>query len=440
MFALKWQELHWLVDELGLLVFSFDGERLSAFNREAERFLPAPQPLLDARSTLGEAFACDSIARAHRERSATSITWGDGKAYTVPTGDVTLVIVHPVQAQSMRAAMATHDTSHALGLVVAWSRVAESSDSGGVQTAMQGIRGAVEAARMALEGKPETRERTAVREVVDEVIRLLEPLTAQRRLRVDVAVPDDLVVRASRTVVFRALWNVLENAYEALAPQQGVKVSAQRRGNRAVLRVDDEGPGVPATLIPTLFDKRPDARHSRGIGLSGVAASLAEIGGSIRLDTAREGPGASFVIELPLERTAESRRSGVRPMALTPRVLVIEDDPALRDLLVATFELEGLAVEARCDDLPPDIGQFDAALIDIRLATKNGLSLVSELIGRGFEGALHLMSGGEPPSSLGADLSFTFHRKPFDPTVVAGAVHRSATAHRILPPAAPSRR
>jgi CheY-like chemotaxis protein len=432
--------VHWLADELGLLVFSFDGERLSPFNREAERFLPTPQTLLCARTTLGDAFSGDSIARAHRERSAESVAWGDGKAYTVPASDVTLVVVHPSQAQSMRSAMATHDTSHALGLVVAWSRVAESSDSGGVQAAMQGIRGAVEAARMALEGKPETREITRIREVVDEVIHLLEPLATQRSLQVEVSVPDDVIARASRTVVFRALWNVIENAYTALASQQGVKVTARRLRDRVVLRIDDDGPGVPAKLVPMLFSRRPDAGHSRGIGLSGVAASLEEIGGTIRLDTSREGPGASFVIELPAEMTGESRRSGVRSMALVPTVLVIEDDPALRDLLVDTFELEGLAVEARSDDLPDDVGRFDAALIDIRLATKSGLSLVSELVGRGFRGALHVMSGGEPPSSIGGSPDFTFHRKPFDPTVVAASVNRSATARRLSPPAAPGRR
>jgi CheY-like chemotaxis protein len=430
MFALEWQVVQWLVGELGLLVFSFDGARLSPFNKDAERFLPKALPLSDARSSLSDAFCPSSIELAHRNRRAESVAWGDGKAYIVPSEESSLIVVHPEQAQSMRSTMATHDTSHALGLVVAWSRVAESSDSGGVQTAMQGIRGAVEAARMALAGKPETRELTPIREVVDEVLKLLEPLATQRSLRVEVAVQDDLIARAPRSVVYRALWNVVENAYSALGAGRSVKIEGDRRGERVVLRVEDDGPGVPPKLIPTLFTKRPDAHHSRGIGLSGVSESLAEIGGSIRLDTAREGPGASFVIELPAEALADQRHSGVRSMALAPNVLVIEDDPALRDLLVATFELEGLSVESRRDDLPDDIHRFDAALIDLRLSTTDGLSLVSTLVKQGFDGALHLMSGGEPPRDVDGTLDFCFHRKPFDPTVVAATVHRSVTTRK----------
>jgi CheY-like chemotaxis protein len=432
MFALEWQRVEWLADELGLLVFSFDGARLRPFSKEAKRFLPLPAPLEAARSMLNGAFCPVSIDRAHRERSAEPIAWGDGKAYLVPSADVSLVIVHPEQAQSMRSAMATHDTSHALGLVVAWSRVAESSDSGGVQTAMKGIRGAVEAARMALEGRAESHESTAVREVVDEVIHLLEPLAAQRELRVEVEIPSNLVVRAPRSVVFRALWNVVENAYAALGPRQSVKLEGRGLDDRAELSVVDDGPGVPPKLVRTLFNKRPDAGHSRGIGLSGVAASLAEAGGSIRLDTSHAGPGARFVIELPLESPTDRRHSGVHPTALGPHVLVVEDDAALRDLLVATFELEGLLVEARRDDLPDDVRRFDAALIDLRLSTTDGLSLASALLRRGFEGALHLMSGGEPPASIAGSVNFGFHRKPFDPTAVAASLRQSVAAQRAL--------
>src|SRR5690606_18109001 len=154
-----------------------------------------------------------------------------------------LLIVHPHEAESMQRAMAAHDTSHALGLVLAWSRLAETGGSGGVKTAMEGIRGAVEAARMALEGMPSSREVTSVREVVDEVLQLLEPLAAQRTLRVDVKVPEGLEVRAPRAVVYRALWNVVENAYTALGVGQSVEVSARRKGERVEIRVADDGPG-----------------------------------------------------------------------------------------------------------------------------------------------------------------------------------------------------
>jgi CheY-like chemotaxis protein len=179
-------------------------------------------------------------------------------------------------------------------------------------------------------------------------------------------------------------------------------------------------------------DVERGAGLSRGIGLSGVAESLAAVGGAIRLDTAHR-PGACFVIELPHEAKVERNRSGVRKLDFAPRVLVVEDDAALRDLLVATFELEGIVVEARRDSLPDEIQRFDAALVDLRLDGEgDGLSLAEELRNRGFAGPIHLMSGGEPPHETWSE-GLHFHRKPFDPTAVA-----AAGAHAIRPVVAAS--
>lgn len=432
MFSLEWQTLRWLIDELGLVAFSYDHVHVSPFGRAAERLLPRPRPLETAGAALHVAIQPEALLRAHRERRTQAVAFGEGKAYVVPAGEASLLIVHPHEAESMQRAMAAHDTSHALGLVLAWSRLAETGGSGGVKTAMEGIRGAVEAARMALEGMPSSREVTSVREVVDEVLQLLEPLAAQRTLRVDVKVPEGIEVRAPRAVVYRALWNVVENAYTALGVGQSVEVSARRKGERVEIRVADDGPGVPEKLVPTLFTKRPRAGLSRGIGLSGVAESLAAVGGAIRLDTAHR-PGACFVIELPHEAKVERNRSGVRKLDFAPRVLVVEDDAALRDLLVATFELEGIVVEARRDSLPDEIQRFDAALVDLRLDGEgDGLSLAEELRNRGFAGPIHLMSGGEPPHETWSE-GLHFHRKPFDPTAVAAAV-----AHSIRPVVAAS--
>lgn len=432
MIAMERQVLNWLVDELGLVVFSFDGARFAPFSRESARFLPEPADLDAARARLGGALCPTTLVRAHEARTTEKIAWAEGSAYIVPLGGEILIFIHPEQAESMQRAMATHDTSHALGLVVAWSRLAESSDEQGVRAAMQGIRGAVEAARMALTGEEqEDREITAVREVVDEVIQLLEPLATQRRLRVTIDVPPELEVVAPRSVVYRSIWNVVENAYSALGMEQRVRIEAHAHETHASIRIEDDGPGVPARLVPTLFAKRPDAGRSRGLGLSGVAESLSSAGGSIRLE--RAAPGACFVIELPSAARAERKLSGVRPLSLAPTVLIVEDDPALLELLTHTFECEGLAVEARRDGLADEVGRFDAALIDLHLASTDGSSLVARLVEEGFQGELHLMSGGEPPRGFADRVEFRFHRKPFDPMVVAAELRASLHSKRATP-------
>jgi len=74
-----------------------------------------------------------------------------------------------------------------------------------------------------------------------------------------------------------------------------------------VLVVQDDGPGVPDDLAPTVFDRfvrgGGDRAGSSGLGLSIVRAVAESHGGSVRLQRGVAGRGARFVVELPAART-----------------------------------------------------------------------------------------------------------------------------------------
>ncbi|MFB6251547.1 MAG: sensor histidine kinase [Halobellus sp.] len=80
----------------------------------------------------------------------------------------------------------------------------------------------------------------------------------------------------------------------------------ERQPNDVVLRVSDNGPGIPEAKRETLFEPSDDD-SDRG-GLSLVQTLIEGYGGSIRIEDA-EPTGSTFVVRLPRSDTAESRDS-----------------------------------------------------------------------------------------------------------------------------------
>ncbi|SDL10481.1 sensor histidine kinase [Streptomyces indicus] len=106
-------------------------------------------------------------------------------------------------------------------------------------------------------------------------------------------------VRADAAALERALVNVLDNAVKFSPPGGTVEVTL----DRGTLRVRDHGPGVPADELPYVFDRfwrSPSARQlpGSGLGLSIVARTVQQSGGSVALEAA-EGGGTVAVVKLP---------------------------------------------------------------------------------------------------------------------------------------------
>jgi signal transduction histidine kinase len=107
--------------------------------------------------------------------------------------------------------------------------------------------------------------------------------------------------------VARVLDNLVNNALTYTRGAPHVEVSAERRGSRAAVLVEDRGRGIPAELHERIFeqfyrieDKRLGYALGTGLGLY-ISRHLAEAnGGSLRVARSRPGEGSVFVLELPL--------------------------------------------------------------------------------------------------------------------------------------------
>jgi PAS domain S-box-containing protein len=138
----------------------------------------------------------------------------------------------------------------------------------------------------------------------------LEPAVSAALFSVDgsdavhVDVPDDLEVQADPRRVEQIVANLVENAIvHGAAP---VKVSARQGEDAVEVTVSDAGPGVPETIVPTLFSRlrtvsRTDRDRTRGtgMGLSLVRGLVEAMGGRVWYEASPDGPCFRFTLPTP---------------------------------------------------------------------------------------------------------------------------------------------
>lgn len=102
-----------------------------------------------------------------------------------------------------------------------------------------------------------------------------------------------LTARASRPLATAAIVNLLKNASDAATTR--VTVRARREGDRAILEIEDDGPGFPEGFEITAG--RTTKSFGHGLGLATARAAIEAMGGALRIDAGR--PGGRVSIALP---------------------------------------------------------------------------------------------------------------------------------------------
>jgi signal transduction histidine kinase len=145
---------------------------------------------------------------------------------------------------------------------------------------------------------------TDLRQLVEEVAGLVEPLFRERGLDFEVRVAKELrPIRTDRAKVRRILLNLLSNAQKYTTAGSVHLVVSQGYDDSVTAAVTDTGPGIDFEQQRRIFEpferlRRPDDPGGTGLGLT-VARSLARLlGGEITLDSAR-GQGSRFSVRVP---------------------------------------------------------------------------------------------------------------------------------------------
>ena len=199
-----------------------------------------------------------------------------------------------------------------------------------------------------------------VAKAVAEVAETARPLVEKNHNALSVRVdPGVASAHADLTKVRQILFNLVSNA--AKFTENGtITIAADREplGDKEgiTFRVRDTGIGMTPEQVAKLFQPFTQADESTtrkyggtGLGLS-ISRRFAEMmGGDLTVES-EAGKGTTFVARLPVQVTAEATESG--PVPVTPidgAALVIDDDPAARDLLIRTLALEGVPSVAAGD-------------------------------------------------------------------------------------------
>lgn len=126
-----------------------------------------------------------------------------------------------------------------------------------------------------------------------------------------------LVVLADRTRLLQVVSNLVGNAIRYTDSGGLIRIELERRGPMAVLRVSDNGKGIGPELMPHLFDLYVQAELSSdrtggglGLGLALVKNLVEAHGGAVTVDSAGDGHGSAFIVQLPLYA---ERRAGTEP-------------------------------------------------------------------------------------------------------------------------------
>jgi signal transduction histidine kinase len=148
--------------------------------------------------------------------------------------------------------------------------------------------------------------RTQLGKIARGVVGSLSVLAEERNQTLAFEITSGVIVSVDRLVLREAVTNVLDNAFEYSPDGATIAIRVERIGNRGLLAVADEGPGIPSEHRERVFHRffRVDEARSRERGGAGLGLAIAKWavdihGGQITVE-GRPGKGSEFRIVLPL--------------------------------------------------------------------------------------------------------------------------------------------
>ena len=177
--------------------------------------------------------------------------------------------------------------------------------------------------------------------------------------------------------------NILINAEYMMSITNGggnLKIGIGRRSDIVFISFEDDGPGVPADVLPKIFDPfftTKEVGKGTGLGLSICYGIVHEHGGKIQV-TSNAGNGATFAVELPAPELDQGDDSaGDDPITTADgdtrplKVLVVDDEPMVVEFLSRVLsEFGHTVVEAENGNAVlemTDLETYDIIMLDVRM-------------------------------------------------------------------------
>jgi CheY-like chemotaxis protein/two-component sensor histidine kinase len=238
--------------------------------------------------------------------------------------------------------------------------------------------------------------RIHLRSVVDSALEISRPALSAAGHAFEVDLPeDDIELMGDPTRLSQALGNLLNNAAKYTPPGGRVALRVRREADQAVLRVEDNGEGIPPEMLDRVFSLFAQVRSTLdraqgglGIGLYLVRSLVTMHGGSVVAESAGPAQGSAFTVRLPcLPAQPAAPKLDAPAKAEWPdeglKVLVVDDNVDAAETLALVLEMEGCRTRLVHDGLGaiPAAQDFapDVVLLDIGLPGINGYEVATRL-------------------------------------------------------------
>jgi len=240
---------------------------------------------------------------------------------------------------------------------------------------------------------------TSVSDTIKRAIESVTPTATAKGLELHAEADPNLRLMGDPDRLQQVVWNLLVNAVK-FTPEGGrVAVQAHRHGKHAVIRVVDNGAGIPSHSLRTIFEpfRQGDSSITRkhgglGLGLAIVNQLVALHQGTIEAHSDGLGRGSTFVVRVPaLEGPSAAAELRVDHPNEIPRldglsVLVVEDEEDTRTLIEYVLHSQGASVTTSpsvadaLEKMSSDTGETpDVIISDIGLPEVDGYSFMRKV-------------------------------------------------------------
>jgi PAS domain S-box-containing protein len=285
------------------------------------------------------------------------------------------------------------------------------------------------------------RERVELRTVLANAVEAAQPLIQASGHEFSMTLPQEPVyLLGDSTRLAQVFLNLLNNAARYTPAHGRIVVSATRDGQRVLVRVSDNGMGLPPEFIPEMFKMfvqgyRDGARAQNGLGIGlPLARQLLELhGGTIEASSGGPGQGSEFIVRLPVAsgRQEDNRVAddGTIIDSGRRRILLADDNADAADSLAATLEFLGHEVSTHYDGVTALEAairfQPDIMLLDIGMPGMDGYQVARRMRRINPDVTLVALTGWGQEQDLrhAHDAGFDLHRtKPINPKELLAAI------------------
>jgi CheY-like chemotaxis protein/two-component sensor histidine kinase len=275
------------------------------------------------------------------------------------------------------------------------------------------------------------KERVELKAVLRSTLEAVAPLIGSQAHELTVSLPpEDVYLDADPTRLAQVVSNLLNNAAKYTEKGGHIGLTAERRGNEAVVAVRDTGIGIAAEHLPRLFEMfsqiAPALERSQcglGIGLSLVRGLVELHGGTVEARSDGPGTGSEFTVRLPVApaplppepaQPAEGYRA---PGGRKWRILAVDDNRDAADSLALMLRTMGHETCTAYDG--PEAVQAAATfrpeviLLDIGLPKMNGYEAARQVRQQPWGEGMALIAltgwGQEEDKRRGLEAGFDHH-------------------------------